>query len=49
MKNGTGLSTHKPVDDKKWVPPLFHSRYIGWSGKEKSIYEARPKIRIQQC
>jgi len=22
-KNGIGLSTHKPVDDKKWVPPLI--------------------------
>jgi len=28
-KNGTGLSTHKPVDDKKWVPPPSHSQYIG--------------------
>jgi len=46
-KNSTGLSTHKLVDDKKWIPPPSHSRYIGWSGKEKSIYEARPKIEIQ--
>jgi len=28
-KNGTGLSTHKLVDDKKWVPPPSHSQYIG--------------------
>jgi len=46
MKNGTGLSTHKPVGNKKWVPPPSHSRYIEWSRKEKSIYEARPKIGI---
>ena len=46
MKDSTGLLTHKPVDDKKWVPPPSHSRYIGWSRKEKSIYEARPKIGI---
>ena len=45
-KNSTGLSTHKPVGNKKWVPPPSHSRYIEWSRKEKSIYEARPKIGI---
>jgi len=47
MKNDTGLLTHKPVDNKKWVLPPSHSRYIGWSGKEKSIYKARPKMGIQ--
>jgi len=47
-KDGTGLLTHKPVDNKKWVSPPTYNRYIEWSGKEKSIYEARPKIRIQQ-
>jgi len=28
-KNGTGLSTHKPVDNKRWISPPSHSRYIG--------------------
>jgi len=45
-KNGTGLSTHKLVDDKKWVSSPSHNGYIGWSRKEKSIYEARPKMGI---
>ena len=45
-KNGPGLLTHKPVDDKKWISPPSHSRYIGWSRKEKSIYKARPKMEI---
>jgi len=44
--NGTGLLTHKPVDDKKWVSSPSHSGYIGWSRKKKSIYKARPKIGI---
>ena len=46
-KNGTGLPTCKPMDDKEWIPPLSHSRYIGWSRKEKSVYEARSKMGIQ--
>jgi len=40
MENGTRLSTHKPVDGKKWVPPTPHCRYTGWSRKEKGIYKA---------
>jgi len=44
-KDGTGLSAHKPVDDKKWVLSSPHSGYIGWSGKEKDVYKARPKMR----
>jgi len=48
-KDSTRLLTHKPMDDKKWIPPPFYSRYIGWSRKKKSIYETRPKIGIQQC
>ena len=39
-ENGTRLSTHKPVDDKKWVPPTPHRRYTGWSRKEKGVYKA---------
>ena len=28
MENSTRLLTHKPVDDKKWVPFTPHCRYI---------------------
>ena len=28
-ENGIRLSTHKPVDNKKWVPLTPHCRYIG--------------------
>jgi len=45
-KDSTGLLAHKPVDNKKWVPPPPHSRYIGWSGKEKGVYKARSKIGL---
>jgi len=47
MENGTRLSTHKPVDDKKWVPFTPHCRYIGWSRKEKDVYEVGFEMGIQ--
>ena len=47
MENGTRLSTHKPVDDKEWISLTPHRRHIGWSGKEKGVYEAGSKIGIQ--
>ena len=40
-------STHKPVDDKKWVPFTPHCRYIGWSRKEKGVYEVGFEMGIQ--
>ena len=47
MENGTRLSTHKPVDDKKWVPFAPYYRYIGWSRKEKGIYKVGFEMGIQ--
>jgi len=46
-ENGTRLSTHKPVDDKKWVPLTPYCRYIGWSRKEKGVYEVEFEMEIQ--
>jgi len=46
MKNGTRLSIHKPVDNKKWISITPHYRYIGWSRKEKSVYKVEPEIGI---
>jgi len=48
MENSTRLSTHKPVDDKKWVPPAPHRRHTGWSRKEKGVYEVGFEMGIQQ-
>jgi len=47
MENGTRLLTHKLVDNKKWIPFTPHCRYIGWSRKEKGVYEVGFEIRIQ--
>jgi len=47
MENGTRLSTHKPVNDKKWVPFTPHCRYIGWSRKEKDVYKVGFEMGIQ--
>jgi len=47
MENGTGLSTHKLVDNKKWVPFTPHCRYIGWSRKEKGVYKVGFEMGIQ--
>jgi len=46
-ENSTRLSTHKPVDDKKWVPFTPHCRYIGQSRKEKGVYKVGFEIEIQ--
>jgi len=46
-ENGTRLSTHKPVDNKKWVPFTPHCRYIGWSRKEKGVYKVGFEMGIQ--
>ena len=48
-KNGTRLSTHKPVDNKKRIPPTSHCGYTGWSGKEKGVHEAGLEMGLQQC
>jgi len=47
MENGTRLSTHKPVDDKKWVSFTPHYRHIGWSRKEKGVYEVGFEMGVQ--
>ena len=46
-KNGTGLLTHKPVDNKEWVFLIPHRRYTGWSKKEEGVRKARSEIGIQ--
>jgi len=46
-ENGTRLLTYKSVDNKKWVPFTPHCRYIGWSRKEKGVYEVGFKMGIQ--
>ena len=46
-EDGTRLSICKPVDNKEWIPLTPHHRYIGWSGKEKGVYEAGSKMEIQ--
>jgi len=46
-ENGTRLLTHKPVDNKKWVPFTPHCRYIGWSRKEKGVYKVGFEMGIQ--
>jgi len=47
MEDGAGLSTLKLVDDKEWILSTPHCRYIGWSKKEKGVYEIRLEIGIQ--
>jgi len=47
MENGTRLLTHKPVNDKKWVPFTPYCRYIGWSRKEKDVYKVGFEMGIQ--
>ena len=46
-KNGVGLLTYKPVDDKEWVSFIPHRRHIGWSRKEEGVYKAGPEVVIQ--
>jgi len=46
-ENGIRLSTHKPVDNKKWVPFTPHCRYIKWSRKEKGVYKVEFEMGIQ--
>jgi len=46
-EDGTRLSTHKLVDNKEWVPLIPHCKHIGWSRKEKGVYEAGSKMGIQ--
>ena len=45
-KNGAGLSTHKSVDNKEWVPLTSYCRHTRWGRKEKSVYKAGPKMGI---
>jgi len=47
MENGTRLLTHKLVDNKKRVPFTPYCRYIGWSKKEKGVYEVGFEMGIQ--
>ena len=47
MEDGTGLSTHKLVDDKEWVSLTPHCRYTGQGRKEEGVYKAGPEIGIQ--
>jgi len=46
MENGTGLSTHKPVNNKKQVPLIPHSEYIRWGRKEKNVHKARFEVEV---
>ena len=46
-ENGTGLSTHKSVDDKEWISLIPYCRYTGWNRKEEGVYKAGPEIGIQ--
>jgi len=46
MKDGTGLSTSKPVDSKKWIPFTPYHRHIGWSRKKKGVYKVGLKMGI---
>jgi len=46
-ENGTRLSTHKPVDTKKWVSFTPHCRHIGWSRKEKGVYKVGFEMGVQ--
>jgi len=47
MEDGTGLSTHKLVDDKEWVSLTPHCRYTGRGRKEEGVYKAGPEVGIQ--
>jgi len=46
MEDGTGLSTSKPVDSKKWISFTPHRRHIGWSRKKEGVYKVGLKIGI---
>ena len=46
MKDGTGLSTSKPVDSKKWIPFTPYHRHIGWSRKKEGVYKVGLKMGI---
>ena len=46
-ENGTRLSTHKPVDTKKWISFTPHCRHIGWSRKEKGVYKVGFEMGVQ--
>jgi len=46
MEDGTGLSTSKPVDSKKWIPFTPHRRHIGWSRKKEGVYKVGLKMGI---
>jgi len=45
-EDGTGLSTSKPVDSKKWILFTPHRRHIGWSRKKEGVYKVGFKIEI---
>jgi len=47
-ENSARLSSHRPVDDKKWVPFTSHCRHTRWSRKEEGIYEIGSEVGLQQ-
>jgi len=48
-ENGARLSSHKSVDDKKWVSFTSHCKHTRWSRKKKGVYKIGSEVGLQQC
>jgi len=48
-EDSIGLSSCKPMDDKKWISPTTYRRYTGWSREKEGVHEVRSEMGLQQC
>jgi len=45
-KDGIRLSSCKPMNDKKWIPPTTYCRHTGQSREKKGVYKVGSKMGL---